>query len=122
MSKEIREQSVWEKRLSQLLGEYMEEKKKNPEWFLEISTVLMCAGDSKAMDSYMVSKQFWFIEWLVDNHKININKEWDDYEETNLYCNPDFYQLQKHYSYYESLLMLLAIQDNPTEFLISVLK
>lgn len=120
MSKEIREQTEWEKKLSQLLWEYMEEKKKNPEWFLEINTALMTGG--KAMDSYMVSKQFWFIEWLVDNHKININKEWDDYEETNLYCNTDFFQLQQHYSYYESLLMLLAIQDNPTEFLISVLK
>lgn len=120
MSKEIREQTEWEKKLSQLLGEYMEEKKKNPEWFLEISTVLMTG--SKTMDVYMVSKQFWFIEWLVQNNKININEEWDDYEKTNLYCNSDFFQLQKHYSYYESLLMLLAISDNPIDLLCERLK
>lgn len=121
MSKEIREQTEWEKKLSQLLWEYMEEKKKNPEWFLEISTVLMCAGGN-VLDTYMVTKQFWFIEWLVQNNKININEEWDDYEKTNLYCNSDFFQLQKHYSYYESLLMLLAISDNPIDLLCERLK
>lgn len=120
MSKEIREQTEWEKKLSQLLWEYMEEKKKNPEWFLEISTVLMTGW--KAWDIYMVSKQFWFIEWLVQNDKININEKWEDYEETNLYCNPDFFQLQQHYSYYESLLMLLSIHDEPVKFLSEILK
>lgn len=70
----------------------------------------------------LISKQFWFIKRLVDSDKININEWWNDYEKTNLYCNPDFFQLQQHYSYYESLLMLLAISDNPIEDLISYLK
>ena len=70
----------------------------------------------------IISKKYWIIKWLLDNDKININEEWDDYEETNLSCNSDFFQLQKHYSYYESLIMLLAIQENPISFLISILK
>ena len=74
------------------------------------------------MDELVISKKFWFIKWLVENDKIDINEEWNDYEKTNLYCNSDFFQLQKHYSYYESLLMLLAIQDEPIEFLVSILK
>ena len=72
--------------------------------------------------AYLISKSFWFIKRLVDNDKININEGWDDYEKTNLYCNADFFQLQKHYSYYESLLMLLAISDNPIYLLCERLK
>ena len=71
---------------------------------------------------YIISKEFWFIKWLVENNKININEEWNDYEKTNLYCNSDFFQLQKHYSYYESLLMLLSISDNPIDLLCERLK
>ena len=108
----MKRQTEWEKKLSQLLWEYMEKKKKNPEWFLEISTVLMCSGDSKAMDSYMISKQFWFIERLVKKNKIDISK---------LSRESDMWFGDK-YEREESLLMLLAISDNPIEDLISYLK
>ena len=57
-------------------------------------------------DEKVLSKKFWFIEWLVDNDKIDIEK---------------FPQIME-YSDYESLLMLLSINDNPIEFLISILK
>lgn len=76
----------------------------------------------RILEDTVISRRYGFIKWLVENDKININEEWDDYEDTNLSCNSDFFQLQKHYSYYESLLMLLAIQDNPIEFLISILR
>ena len=47
----------------------------------------------------------WFIKWLVDNDKIDESK------------------IEIHwFSFYESVLMELAIKDNPIEFLISVLK
>jgi hypothetical protein len=59
----------------------------------------------------IISKQFWFIKWLVDNDKINI-------EEIQYFWTDD---MKEAYSIEENLLMLLAIQDNPTEFLISVL-
>jgi len=114
----MKEQTEWEKKLSQLLWEYMEEKKKNPEWFLEISTVLMCSGDSKAMDSYMVSKQFWFIKWLVDNDKIDLSNEEYFYQDTIYELEQA--QLIKDLSDY--LIMKLSISDNPAELLISVLK
>jgi hypothetical protein len=52
----------------------------------------------------IISKEYWFIKWLVDNDKIDrdvsINWEW----------------------HYESLLMKLAIQDNPLDFLVKILK
>lgn len=59
-----------------------------------------------------------FIKWLVMNKKIDINKlmatEW---------CPTNWWgRWIEWYSISESLLMLLSIQDNPIEFLISILK
>lgn len=67
----------------------------------------------------IISKKYWFIKWLVDNDKIY---SWDI--ALTVY-NLDL-RAGKHtyteYPIYESLLMLLAIQDNPIEYLISVLR
>ena len=53
----------------------------------------------------LISKKYWFIKWLVDNDKIDESK------------------IEIHwFSFYESVLMELAIKDNPIEFLISILK
>lgn len=59
----------------------------------------------------LISKNSWFIKWLVDNDKI------------------DFHKLKVNYIYHDDewdwekeLLMQLAIQDEPIEFLISILK
>lgn len=63
----------------------------------------------------LISKRFGFIRWLVDNDKIElptscaIDKN-NDYSEREIKSD------------YESLLMLLAIQDEPIELLISILK
>ncbi len=63
-----------------------------------------------------ISKGYLFIQWLVDNDKIKFNE--NEYkksiEELNGECRP--------FEEYELLLMALSIQDNPIEFLISVLK
>lgn len=60
---------------------------------------------------YIISKQFWFIQWLVDNDKIDEdkleNERWNDYD---------------HFNRVETLIQMLSIQDNPIEFLVSVLK
>ena len=61
----------------------------------------------------LCSKQYWFIKWLVENEKVEWNnkdiaiKEWI---------------LWKSIDNYHSLLMALAIQDEPIEFLIGILK
>ena len=53
----------------------------------------------------IISKKFGFIKRLVDNDKIDPSK------------------IEIHwFSFYESVLMELSIQDNPIEFLISILK
>ena len=60
----------------------------------------------------LISKKFWFIEWLWLNNKINFVKLDDD-------CN--WYELNTGNEYLD-LVALISIQDNPIEFLISILK
>ena len=67
---------------------------------------------------YLVSRDYWFIKWLVENDKI---------DQTNKFCvsvNVEWKGMgyTKAFEGYESLLMLLAIQDKPIDFLISILK
>lgn len=69
----------------------------------------------------VISKDFWFIKSLVDNEKIDFRK---------LDCKrydvdvPARYYLWTYirYSFEKEILMTLSIQDNPIEFLVSILK
>lgn len=59
------------------------------------------------------SKQYWFIKWLVRGNKIDLENE----ELVSLMS-----ELWEFKQYEKCLLMLLSIQDNPIDFLISILK
>lgn len=63
----------------------------------------------------VISKKFWFIQWLVENDKIDLMKLKKWIEDNKFYC-------AKWGKITNMLLMLLSIQDNPIEFLISILK
>lgn len=67
----------------------------------------------------IISKKFWFIQWLVENDKIILQK---DIIRRVEYSN--FWVLEgiHYYSAYKSILMYLAIQDDPISFLVSILK
>jgi len=70
----------------------------------------------------IISKRAGFIEWLVRENKIDTNKlEKIWYEKTVFRYDWQYIEIVE-YSKYESLLMILSIQDKPIEFLISVLK
>lgn len=70
--------------------------------------------------AYLISKSFWFIEWLVQNDKIDTDELLGIYWETS----QSIWEANKYelYPAYKRLLMLLALQDDPIKFLISVLK
>jgi hypothetical protein len=84
-------------------------------------------------DSNLISKQFWFIKWLVENDKIDLDmipnvftSSAQDRDEV-YYCMmdiKDFSILNEQYwkPTIECLLMILSIQDNPIEFLVKILK
>ena len=63
----------------------------------------------------IISKKFWFIQWLVDNEKIDFSWEWKlSSELVSLF--------ERKLDNAEWVIALLSIQDNPIEFLISILK
>lgn len=68
---------------------------------------------------YLISKKYWFIKWLVDNDKIDIEKVIDT---AKSFWIDTYYYEEGIDDIYIPLLMLLSIQDNPIEFLCSILK
>lgn len=74
------------------------------------------------VEMMLVSKYYWLVKWLVDNDKIDFEEYADEWRDSNINNNADFFQLYKHYDMYECVLMILAISDEPIEFLISILK
>ena len=64
----------------------------------------------------LISKKFWFIKWLVENDKIDIES----------YCRITSIERKWEKDVYrdevDSLLMLLAIQDEPIRFLCEIIK
>lgn len=60
----------------------------------------------------IISKEYWFIKWLVENEKIDLEIALIWLESND----------RASYTETEELLMQLAIQDEPINFLISILK
>lgn len=66
--------------------------------------------------SWVISKKFWFIQWLVGMAKIDYEAWHKVFIDSNYFDNiSDLYE-------YEVLTMYLSIQDDPISFLISILK
>lgn len=65
---------------------------------------------------WIISKRYGFIKWLVDNDKIDVES----------YCRITSVERKWEKDVYrdevDSLIMLLAISDNPIDFLIEILK
>ena len=101
-------------KLIELLNEYMpnmkrEERRNWTEIFANIhnSDLFICYTER------VISKRFGFIKWLVENDKIDTEKE---------IKNSELNWLHEHYFREDCLLMLLSISDTPIEDLISYLK
>lgn len=75
------------------------------------------------MYSDLYSKYYGFIKWLIDKDRINRNDiDRAELHNTHRLFEYDYWVEDINKQYYEKTLMLLAIQDNPIEFLISVLE
>lgn len=83
----------------------------------------------------IISKEYWFIQRLIKKDRIDFDKCWLDIKQYLSYnkrynkwivmaenYDYDTFKVREFYSPYEQLLMILAIQDEPIEYLISVLK
>lgn len=110
-------------KLLDLLNEFKEGKDfkftRYDEQYWMFDTNLNMDGNTSLPEETITCKKFWFIKWLVESNKVNRVKEvingieyYGHWQIENVDC----------YSQYDSLLMLLSIQDNPISFLISVIK
>ena len=106
----------WIEKLIELLNEYYKIKNYAPIEFYDDDAD---GFDTNYMAFYkttlIISKKFWFIKWLVENEKI-------EYTKLNKIHTRKWLNVLIEQNLYEDLLMLLSIQDNPIEFLISILK
>lgn len=66
----------------------------------------------------VISKEYWFIKRLVENDKIDL-KKLDEAERKPMYVTDDMFSL---YKVDECVIMLCSIQENPLEYLCSILK
>ena len=104
-------------KLQKLLDEYQEtiENTEKIDWEVALD-IEMLGIYAKTCVAYSISKQFWFIKWLVENDKIDeVKLRWKMYQVFE-------FRYQDVATLENELLMLLSIQDNPIEFLISILK
>lgn len=73
---------------------------------------------------HIISKHMWFIEWLVDNDKID-RENWDILDECMGWFDRYPIDLNTHTLNNDAtdmLIMILSIQDNPISFILSILK
>lgn len=100
-------------KLVELLNQF-EWDTKYPTWSLSWANEPLYWGWTAYASSYLIpSKNYLFIKWLVKNNKIDFTK--DSIQEfwiywTEWYCDK-----------YDNILMNLAIQDSPIQFLIDIL-
>ena len=125
----------WLEKLIELINEYEVEKEKSERtdvdsyvefewgytdynWLTRWDKTDQWEWDNLYWDTavaYLISSSYWFIKRLVENDKIDLMKLKKWIEDNKFYC-------AKWGKITNMLLMLLSIQDNPIEFLISILK
>jgi hypothetical protein len=124
--------------LIKLLNEYEEWKSENYThwnyvwWYDE---EFWCIFASRFPDNTFISfdesiaiiicKWYNFIKWLVDNDKIDLEEYKNEsglYTLKVIYWTDHYIDLLTNKVNSDFLLMLLSIQDNPIEFLVSILK
>jgi hypothetical protein len=102
-------------KLIELLNKHRREKVNKQSWITEwhynAFTFSLDNISWQQAELLIISKQYWFIKWLVENEKIDFKKLTVNY----IYHDDEW-------SWEKELLMQLAIQDEPIEFLVSILK
>lgn len=118
------------KKLLQLLNEYERSLWSDREWLWIIDEDwFFCTRKSKKGNSIIqhssldeeilqiISKKFWFIQWLVEKDKIDIDKTLKEYWMFRyIYFNAWIKSISDRF------IMYLSIQDDPISFLVSILK
>ena len=111
----------WMKKLLKLLNEYWKPSCRNKRWE---KLDLECADRF-----YAISKYYEFIKRLVEKDKIDRHSKELELDMKRMRIPQNYYiswvqslDLQHKKAQYLSLIALLSIQDNPIDFLVSILK
>ena len=105
-----KEKSEYQKVLD-LLNEYEDPMISRYEKYDEETGFFILNTWQKAREEVILGKTYWFIKRLVENEKVDFKKLTVSY----IYHDDEW-------SWEKELLMQLAIQDEPIEFLIGILK
>lgn len=100
-------------KLIELLNEYEIKRKKTKMDITDKRTEW--DFDNEYTQLIIISKQFWFIKWLVENNKIDFSREWDLSNEL-----VDLFERKLDNA--EWVIALLSISDTPIDDLINYLK
>ena len=72
--------------------------------------------------SIIISRRYWFIEWLVKNQKIEWYKYCEIHTKTANYTDYDLSYDTPDEVYVDTLLMELSIQEEPIKFLSKIIR
>lgn len=104
-------------KLIELLNKHRREIVKKQSWITEwhynAFTFSLDNISWQQAELLIISKQYWFIKWLVDNDKIDFNKDALVSLSSELWCSARDEKI---------VLMVLSISDTPIIDLISYLK
>ena len=81
-------------------------------WHLRVANAHTVAFERDTFDSYALSKKYGFVRWLINHWKI-----WTDFLQPMLKMNKRYWM-----GTHDTILMYLAVKDNPVQSLISMLK
>lgn len=111
-------------KLLQLLNEFKQGKsfkftKYDTEYWM-FDTNLNANGNTSLPEETITCKKFWFIQRLTDNDRIDYYKVGEIVDKYKWSLREKAYVVSD--CVVESMLMILAIQDDPINFLVSILK
>lgn len=113
-------------KLRKLLNEYYPLDEWEKEYYIKSSGIYVRDYDDDDMLNYeiftlnVISKKFWFIEWLVEKNIIDYHKVGEIVDTYKWSLREKAYVVSD--CVVESMLMLLSIQENSIDFLVSILK
>lgn len=120
------EKEIW--KLIELLNEFLEKNYPKKNLVKDIIDDDYFVNNRNNEDWFLcetiISKKFWFIKWLVENDKIDLEKldKKAEHKPKYSFVDEEWRLWFKLFGVYESLLMLLSISNEPISDLISYLK
>ena len=107
-------------KLLQLLNEYQTQrgsKFKFSSYDERSQSFLLVDSNEVLWEETIISKKFWFIQWLMDQNKVEFDRARDRSDFPLLYAG-----WWGFYSDADIIVATLSMEDEPIEFLISILK